>query len=264
MSDRESVRSAGVSGDDGLALAVARATRGLRSDVAALVEALREGVLLVPLARRPSDLSLGPAQDLPDELSLVPHLLADDRGRAHCVLFTGVEAIERVAGAVGWTTDGGDFEYCTLPARAALAIASELLDEPAVEGLVLDPMSGHELMLRRDELGSIARGKALPLVGYVEGLRDGPSDDALVAELDEPPPEALTRAIEGCLAEHGGGLSYELRQTFDAERDIEPHLTLILRAPGEAVDVAALERALIAALEGRLPPPGYIDMIFEP
>ena len=55
--------------------------------------------------------------------------------------------------------------------------------------------------------------------------------------------------------------SYSLQRTFNAERDLEPHLTLTLRTR-QAVEREALAGRIVAAIQDKLPPPGYIDVLF--
>lgn len=242
--------------------AVARARRGLRSDVQVLVDVLARAELLVPLRKRPAGVELGEPQQVGEELRLEPHLLADGQGRGYCALFSAQGSIEAAARAVGWTTDGGDFEFCALPAPVALDLALEMLDEPAIAGLVLDAVSEHELMLRRDEVATIAKGRALPLVGYVSEIPPQADEQTLVAELEGPPPAELVEALDACLGSRVG-VGYRLIETFNAERDTEPHLTLELRLAEQGCDRAALEREIGAAIEGKVPPPGYLDIILQ-
>jgi hypothetical protein len=57
---------------------------------------------------------------------------------------------------------------------------------------------------------------------------------------------------------------YRLQQTFNAERDLEPHPTLFLElVDPTSVDVEELNRRLAETLEGKLPEPGYIDVLFD-
>jgi hypothetical protein len=119
------------------------------------------------------------------------------------------------------------------------------------------------LLLQRHELGAIVSGKAIPLVGYVSAIAMDPNEPVLVAEIGPVDPR-LTAAIEGCLKGLAGVLGYRLEQCFNAERDLEPHPTLTLSVDDSAeVDQQALGQRLFAALEGLLPEPGYIDVLFE-
>ena len=90
-----------------------------------------------------------------------------------------------------------------------------------------------------------------------------PSMKTLVAEPAEPPPEELVRAVEGWLAVHPEVSRQTLERTFNPDRDLEPHLTLTLHVEGDA-DHATLFESVTAALEGKLPPPGYLDVLFAP
>jgi hypothetical protein len=247
-----------------LTQAVERARSGYRKDVAALVRALEHAELFVPLASSVDGVPHGERVELDDELRLVPHLLVTEEGKLFCALFTEPELMETIAEELDWTTDGDELEYCSIPARLALDMALDVIDERSVLGLVLNPLHDSELVLRREELGSIAQGKAIALPGYVEGIPAEDSDRTLVAEAGEPPPRALVDALERALADEKEVAGYKLERTFNPDRDLEPHLTLTLRTRRAELDHQTISQRIVLAIESELPPPGYIDVVFEP
>jgi hypothetical protein len=84
----------------------------------------------------------------------------------------------------------------------------------------------------------------------------------LIADASEPPPAAFTAALEACLAELPAVTGHRLERTFNPERDLEPHLTLRLSTQGDA-DLRAIGERVIAAVGELVPPPGYIDVLFD-
>ena len=242
--------------------AVAAARRGFKRDVAALVTALRNARLFVPLAKRVANVRLGAEQEVGEELSLSPHLLFDETRAGYVAVFTRPELVGRATEEVRWTTEDGPLEYCALPGPVVLDLAAALVDDERVHGLLLNPFHDTELLLRRHEVASIAQGRALPLVGYVAEIPLDPNESPLIAEMEGGPPEEVVRAIDGVLASAPGS-TFTLQRTFNAERDLEPHLTLTVSGEAAALNRAALGEKLAAALEGKLPPPGYIDILFE-
>jgi hypothetical protein len=250
-------------GED-LTLAVLRARSGFRKDVAALIELLSKGELYVPLARSVEGVPSGERVELEDELSLTPHMLVDEQGKLYCALFTRPDLIEPVADRLEWSTDGEELEYCSVPASLALDMALDVIDEQSVLGLVINPTHDSELVLRREELGSIARGRAVPLVGYVSGIPGSEAERTLVAEAGESPPRALVNALETALTTESEVAGYRLERTFNPERDLEPHLTLTLKTRRTDLDHDTISRRIAQAIEDELPPPGYIDIVFEP
>lgn len=245
-----------------LTRAVSTARRGLRRDVRVLVEALDEGELFAPLAAKVSGAVYGEQLDIEDELKLTPHMLEDPEGKLYCALFTKPELMEPLEEELGWTTDGEPLEYCAIPARAAFDMALQVIDERDVLGLVINPLDDTELMLRRIELASIAQNQPIPLVGYVQQIPLQDSERTLVAEPGEPPPPELILSLERCLAGLPEVTGYTLRSTFNAERDLEPHLTLTLRTRG-STGLDAIAKCIVREIEDKLPPPGYIDVLFE-
>jgi hypothetical protein len=114
-------------------------------------------------------------------------------------------------------------------------------------------------MLHRHEIASIVQGRAVPLVGYVGEIPFDPHEERLIAEMEGGPPPDVVQAIEDILRM----TPYGLKKTFNAERDIEPHLTLNVIGADASVDRNALAQKLAAALDGLLPAPGYIDILFD-
>src|SRR5262245_5412742 len=139
----------------------------MRRDVAVLVDSLEAGELFVPLARPIAGVPYGEHVELENELSMTPHMLVDTDQKVYAALFTRADVLEAAGDQLGWNTADGPLEYCSLPARVALNMALEVIDEVNVAGLVINAIDASELFLQRSELGSICAGQALPLVGYV-------------------------------------------------------------------------------------------------
>ncbi len=245
---------------------VRTARRGFRSDVAQLAAALPGGALLVPLAKALADVPLG--EDVVPEdgqVSLVPHLLPEEDGALFVPLFTDADVLKTVGQYLEWSTEGDtELQFCTLPALVALDLALQLVDGKRVVGAVINPSDEYELLLARNELGALAQGTAIPLVGYVQQIPLDKSEASLIAQSDQPPSAELLAAIKECLSHFPDVTDFELRNTFNPERDLEPHPTLVLKVTDEAaVNLEALNERLGTHVEGKLPDPGYIDVLFE-
>ena len=247
--------------DDTLTLAFEAARSGLRRDVAALMELFDTEELLVPLARDVAQAPEGERVQFDGDLTISPHLLPDSEGQLFAVLFTHPDPLEPIVDALDWQTDGEPLKVCAFQARVALQMALDVIDERSVMGLVIDPGVESELCLSRTELASMLAGRALPLVAYVGDLRPEEAR-TLIAEPGEPPPPELTSRLETWLATAPSVLSHKLERTFNPERDLEPHLTLVLTVT-QGSERQALFTGVTQALEGSLPPPGYLDVLFE-
>jgi hypothetical protein len=240
------------------------AQRGLRRDVQALLDQLPQGELYIPLVRNIEGVSDGQRLELDDgEVKLVPHMLLDEDGNHYAALFSHPELMATMERQLGWKTDGEQLKFCTVPALFALDMALEVVDDDHVLGLVLNAGTEYELALRRSELASLTNGKAIPLVGYVANLSPDEGESTLIAEGGEPPAPALTAAIEACLAELPQVTGYDLLRTFNPERDLEPHPTLKLVTGAEESELQAIAGKMIDAIGKHLPPPGYIDIVFD-
>jgi hypothetical protein len=247
---------------DDLRGALRQAKTGLKSDVAALVKALENAPLCIPLREHVAGIETGEQMTLDRDLALSPHLLADPSGQLACVAFSNAELLRTAGDNFAWTTDGEDLEYCTLPARIALGMALNVIDDEDVIGIVFNPGDESELFLRRQELGSILQHRPLPLVGYIQGISADEEPATLVAEPGDPPPPELVQALETAVASFPEVVSHALRRTFNPERDLEPHLTLALKIQPN-VDREHIANGITEAILDKLPPPGYIDVVFE-
>jgi hypothetical protein len=256
------VSEAGRSESSGLTDLVQQARRGLRRDVAALEAGLDGAELYVPLRSHVAGAPEGEDVALDHELEIVPHLLRDESGRGFAVLFTDPELALGIAAELGWQTDGRELSVCSLPGRVACELTLGMCDEDSVHGLVIDPGQASELLLRRAELASIVAGTPVPLVGYLAELPPLDDEQVLLAEPSDPPPRPFVEALERVIAELAEVSFYRLERTFNPDRDLEPHLTLRLTTPSAAPRRALAER-VIGAVGELLPPPGYIDIVFD-
>ncbi len=250
--------------NDPLTLAIANAQRGLRSDVAALIDALEGAELLVPLAEDVLDAPEGERLETDQPLTIQPHMVLDPDGGAFCVFFTHVAFVEPLASQLQWKTAGDELKLCTLFAKHAMQMALSVIDDVEVRGLVLNPGTDCELMLLRDEVGSIAQGQPLPLVGYVQDITSTDEAGTLLAEPSDPPPPEFLSALEAAREQVSEVAAYRVQRTFNPERDREPHLTITVELKDEEADREVVAHTLAAAVEGKVPPPGYVDIVFAP
>lgn len=240
------------------------ARRGFKSDVQKLVDALDHGYLLVPLAHAVAGLPVGENVDPEDDVSIAPHLLPGADDELFLPLFSDQDIMVTMAEHLGWQTDDQDLQFCTLPARVALDLAGQLLSEAEIAGAALNPSDEFELALHPHEVAALLQGQAIPLVGYVSEIPVGKNEKVLIAELDEAHSEKLLAAVAQCTEKVPGLQSHRLEQTFNAERDLEPHPTLTLVVTDrEAIDVEALYEGIEEHFQGSLPAPGYIDVLLE-
>jgi len=254
-------QDSGSGGGPDLARAIRQARRGFRRDVAALLEALEQADLLIPLAQSVAGATTGERTKIEGELRLQPHFLPAPEGAQFAALFTSAELLDAMATTLGWQTDGGELEFCSVPGGVALEMASGTLDEQ-VQGVVIDAGAESELVLSASEVRQLVTGQAIPLVGYVAAIPDD-HERTVVAEPGTPPPAALTAALEHCVRELAELSGYELLRTFNPERDLEPHPTLKLKTRSSDVDHQHLAKHVFNAIGPHLPPPGYIDIVFE-
>jgi hypothetical protein len=253
-------QDSGSGGGPDLVNAIKQARRGFRRDVAALLEALEQADLLIPLAEPVTGATTGQRTKIEGELRLQPHFLPAPEGAQFAALFSSAELLDAMGTKLGWLTGGGELEFCSVPGGVALEMASGTLDEQ-VQGVVLDPGAESELVLSAGEVRQLVAGNAIPLVGYVAAIPDD-HERTIVAEPGTPPPPELTAALERCVSELPDLAGYELLRTYNPERDLEPHPTLRLSTTTKEVDHQQLANHVFNAISPHLPAPGYIDIVF--
>ena len=241
--------------------AIASARSGLKTDVANLIDLLPEGALFLPMARAIPGLEEGDTVNVDEEITLSPHLLVDGEDRLFVALFTREEFIGPVKQAMDWKTDDHDLEFCGLPAGLALKIAYDACGNEEIVGAVINAMQDTELVLQQDELGHLTQGQAIPFVAYVEGAQSDAAENEDIANEDLPP--EFKAALDVCVEKAEPVTGYSVQRTFDPERDREPHLALRFTLGTPTEDYETLRDTIVEALEGTVPPPGYVDILFE-
>ncbi|RYZ08251.1 MAG: hypothetical protein EOO73_09320 [Myxococcales bacterium] len=254
-------QDSGSGGGPDLVSAVKQARRGFRRDVAALLEALEQADLLIPLAEPLAGASTGVRTKVEGELRLQPHFLPTPEGPLFAALFTSAPLLDAVGAQLGWRTGEQGLEFCSIPGGVALEMAAGTLDEH-VHGVVIDAGADSELVLTAAEVKRLVTGQAVPLVGYVAAIPDD-HEKTLVAEPGAAPSPELVAALERCVSELSELYGFELLRTFNPERDLEPHPTIKLRTAPGPVDHSHLAKHVFDAVGPFLPPPGYVDIVFE-
>jgi hypothetical protein len=255
-------QDSGSGGGPDLVTAVRQARRGFRRDVAALLEALEQADLLIPLAEPVAGATTGERTKIEGELRLQPHFLPTPEGPRFAALFTSAPLLDAIGEQLGWQTGDSSLEFCSIPGGVALEMASGTLDEH-VRGVVIDAGADSELVLTAAEVKQLVTGNAIPLVGYVAAIPDD-HEKTLIAEPGAAPSAELVAALERCVGELSNELTgYELLRTFNPERDLEPHPTIKLKTKPGPVDHQHLAKHVFNGVSPHLPPPGYVDIVFD-
>jgi hypothetical protein len=254
-------QDSGSGGGPDLVTALKQARRGFRRDVAALLDTLEQVDLLIPLAEPVANATTGERTKIEGELRLIPHFLPTPEGVRFAALFSSASLLDAIGKQLHWQTADGELEYCSVPGGVALQMASGTLDEQ-VQGVVIDAGAESELVLTAAEVRTLVSGQPIPLVGYVAAIPDD-HEQTLHAEPGAPQAPELIAALDRCVTELEELASYELLRTFNPERDLEPHPTIKLKTRTGKVDHQHLAKHVFNAVSAHLPPPGYVDIVFE-
>ncbi|MEZ0374584.1 MAG: hypothetical protein ACAI44_36185, partial [Candidatus Sericytochromatia bacterium] len=204
---------------------VIRAHRGLKRDVAPLVEALPEGGFFLSLAR-----SLG----LPDELTVPPaeaavssHMLQHPDGSVYVALFTRPEFARQAQQEQNWETEGSKPEICPLPARNALYYAWKLLTgNEQVVGLFINAYQEQSLLLNRVELQNFFNGLVTPLEAYAMQTPFEEEDSIMVRPADITSIDQFQETVKQFMDSNPDISGYEVVALFDEQRNMQPYLAI--------------------------------------
>ena len=243
--------------------AIAHAQRGLKSDVQVLIEAIAKGEVYIPLAEDMPDTPENEELDIGEGISFRPHMLLDPEHQPYAVCFTRPDFVATIQEEMQWKTSDDELKFVRGPVALALDLGQADADGQSVQGIVINPASEMELVLTRQEVGSILQGQALPLVGYVENLPPGLEEETIEIEGADEPPAALLEALRKSESEINDLVKVEVKTTFNPERDREPHLTLYLTVlSDDPEDRQAIAEDIMDETVQLLPEPGYCDIVF--
>lgn len=229
-----------------------------------LVSALSAAHVYIPLAEDLPDTPEGQQIDFDGDLTFRPHMILGEDEAIFAVAYSKPDLVDSMQKSLGWSTSDAELKFICVPAAVALDLAQVTIDGEQVTGLVFNPGTESELVLRRDEVASLAQGTALPLVGYVSEIQPDEEGGAKVVEGARPPPEALLEALGRAQEDQADLVGFSVATTFDPERDREPHLTITLTVIGRHdLNRGALAEAVMDEVAPHLPAPGYADIVFR-
>jgi hypothetical protein len=90
--------------------------------------------------------------------SLPLHRLRLDKGLGAIPLFTNLELCRSCARKLSWKTDGKVIKTLPIPGSVALPYLKELLLDPEIDRLILNPLSDGALHLARTEVEAMSQG----------------------------------------------------------------------------------------------------------
>src|SRR5258708_7622862 len=153
------------------------ARRGLRRDIATLIDRLPRGGLYAPLSAAIPGSAPDAVNRAESETSLSCQALFDPQGRRFGVFFTRPEFLSGFGKNAGWKTDSGPLLYVGLAGPAAFALQGASLASGGLAGLVINPALPEELTLTAEEAMMIGKGEAIPLERYVGDLPLQPGEE---------------------------------------------------------------------------------------
>ncbi|PKL76941.1 MAG: hypothetical protein CVV27_07725 [Candidatus Melainabacteria bacterium HGW-Melainabacteria-1] len=241
---------------------VNQAHRGLKRDVAPLVEALPEGGFFLSLAR-----SLGLPNDLtppPPEAAVSSHMLQHPDGTVYVSLFTRPEYARLAQQEQSWQTEDGKQEVCPLPARNALYYAWKLLEgNEQVVGLFINAYQEKSVLINRLELESFFNGVAIPLEAYATQVPFEADDSILVRPADVTGVENFKETVQQFMEQNSGVTGYEVVALFDEQRNMQPYLAINLKTEFGEDKYAETAQNFVTLMSEKVTMPERLEIMFN-
>lgn len=241
---------------------VNQAQRGLKRDVAPLVEALAEGGFFVSLAR---SLNLPDEMTLPTpEMSISSHMIQHPDGAIYVSMFTRPEYVRQAQEEMSWLSDAGKAEVCPLPARNALYYAWKLItDNEQVVGLFLNPYQEKSLMLNQLEIQSLFNGVPVPLENYAISAPFEEGDAIMVRPADVTSVEGFQETVAQFQEQQQGVDGYEVVALFDEQRNMEPYLAINFKTDFGSEQYAEAAQNFVSLLKEKVDFPERLEIMFN-
>jgi hypothetical protein len=191
------------------------------------------------------------------------HVTWSRDGLAWIPVFSSAEALASAGSGHSWQTDGGELQMAALPFEDLVAVLNQAFLDEQTGGIVFDLGLDTQLVLSSDEVLSLAAGTAIPITDLA-GQQPARGDEQMYVGEPAESSEQLVSQIQQILGREPHVTGSHLYQVFIPERDVMPHLLLSLTSP--AADATREEigiRVSDAVAQLDVPPPGYIDVMFD-
>ncbi|MGV3523362.1 MAG: hypothetical protein ACO1RX_04020 [Candidatus Sericytochromatia bacterium] len=241
---------------------VNQASRGLKRDVAPLVEALPAGGFFLSLAR-PLDLPNEFTLPSPDA-SVSSHMLPHPDGAVYVSLFTRPEFARLAQKEQGWETEGGGQQIAPLPARNAIYYAMKLIaNNEKVIGLFINAYQEKSLLLNFVEVESLFNGVPVPFQAYAEQVPFEEGDNIMVRPADITGIAGFAEAVEHFKTVQEGVTGYEVVALFDEQRNLEPYLAINLKTTFGSDQYADAAQRFVGVVQERVQLPERMEIMFN-
>lgn len=240
-----------------------KAHRGLKQDIAPLVEAIPEGGFFLSLAR-----SLGLENDLsvpPPEAAVSSHMLQHPDGSVYVSLFTQPKFARLAQKEQNWTTEGAESpEVCGLPAKNAIYYAWKLLvDNEQVVGVFINAYQEKSILLNRIELESLFNGIPVPLEAYAIQVPFGPEDTIMVRPADVSSIENFQETVQKFMEQNQQVKGYEVVALFDEQRNMQPYLAINFKTEFGEDKYAENAQAFVNLMTESVTMPERLEIMFN-
>lgn len=246
-----------------------RATSGKRTPVRRFLNELKEASVLVPTHPGPNP---GPSIDREEvdrtesgqeNRELRPRVLETDSGTPFLPLFTGRSFLEAFLERMDPETESFEGSFRSVTGSEGLGLAEQLRQRGTVEGVVFDLYQDTELRVFHEEVKQLARDKAVPLKQHLLGEEVGEGSMHIVPPPETTVPDAFTETLQEYVRDRPDLESSSWVWGLNPEVDNRPHLIVNLETGGDDVDREAHVKRLIGLLEGTIPEPGFVEVVFD-
>ncbi len=249
---------------------VKNATSGKRTPVRRFLNGLKESSVLVPIHSPDSDTVSSEGKSgshkevsVEGEGKLRPRILKTEAGVPFLPLFTHLSFLEAFRDRMSEGDSSFQFEQCELPGPDGLKLANRLRERGVIDGIIFNMYQKTEVKVFNEEVKQLANDKAVPLKQQLLGEDVGEGNMHVVPPPQTTVPDAFTETIREYVRDQPELESSDWVWGLNPEVDNRPHLIVNLETCGNEVEHEKHVKQLNQILEGSIPDPGFIEVVFD-
>lgn len=194
-----------------------------------------------------------------DISSIRPLILENEQSKPFLILLTSRELPEKLSSMLGSKNP----EAQNLSGDTVIELATNMINDGEIEGVVFDPFQETELRLHASEFKSLADGEPVPLKYHLRG-KNLAEDQIQRAEAPKTEiPEEFLEIIDAYVSSDPKLNGYEYMWGTNPEVDSRPHIILNIVTGGQDIDEKERTRELHQAVVDCVPPPGFFEVVFD-
>jgi len=255
--------------EDDLTELAENATSGKRTPVRRFLNGLKQATVFVPTHPGPPTGSSSGAgevdaeDDTQEEDELRPRILQTNTEIPFLPLFTDRSFLEEFLERMSKEEGGGNNDVRSISGPKALGVADQLMERGTIEGMIFNLYQDNELRVFHEEVKQLAKDKAVPLKQHLLGKEVGEGNIQMVPPPQTTVPGEFTETLREYIRDQPDLDASSWVWGVNPEVDNRPHLIVNLETSRDDVDREEHVNRLIDLLEGSIPEPGFVEVVFD-